>query len=97
MRRIRWVRPEEAAAAVLDDVTLDISPRQAARWPGAGFDSEPLCSAGIWPVKFCQHAFAEGGRSVCLELDSDVTGCHGRPRSSGPAGDGADCGSYLVG
>ena len=42
MRRIRWVRPEEAAAGVLDDVPLDIWPRQAARWLAAGFDSEPL-------------------------------------------------------
>jgi hypothetical protein len=42
MRRIRWVRPEEAAAGVLDDVPLDLWPRQAARWLAAGFDSEPL-------------------------------------------------------
>lgn len=54
-------------------------------------------SGGIWPVKFCQQAFAEGGRSVCLEVGGDVVGCHGRSRSSGPAGDRADCGDYLGG
>jgi hypothetical protein len=63
----------------------------------AGFGSEPFRLGRIWPVKFCQHAFAEGGRSVCLEVDSDVTGCHGWPRSSGPAGDRADRGGYLRG
>jgi hypothetical protein len=42
MRRIRWVRPEEAAAGVLDDFPLDLWPRQAAHWLEAGFDSEPL-------------------------------------------------------
>ena len=54
-------------------------------------------SGGIRPVKFYQQAFTEGGRSVCLEVDGDVTGRHGRPRSSGPAGDGEDCGNYLGG
>jgi hypothetical protein len=34
---------------------------------------------------------------VCLEVDGDVAGCHCRSRSSGPAGDGADCGDYLGG
>ena len=42
MRRIRWVRPEQAAAGVLDDVPLEIWPRQAARWLAAGLESEPL-------------------------------------------------------
>src|SRR5258708_20300233 len=42
MRLRRWVRPEQAAVAVLDDVPVDQWPRQAAHWLGAGFDSEPL-------------------------------------------------------
>lgn len=72
--------------ACLDGVADPLTVEHAAFWSG-----------GIWPVKFCQQAFAECGRSACLEVDGDVTSCHGRPRSSGPARDGADCGDHLGG
>jgi len=46
----RWVRPEQAAAGVLDDVPVGEWSGQAAHWLAAGFDSEPLRQlAGLRP------------------------------------------------
>lgn len=67
MRLIRWVRPEEAAAGVLDDFPLELWPRQAARWLKAGFDSEPLRQlAGLrsWEIHAAPDLMPEALRSI---------------------------------
>ncbi len=42
IRYVGRVRPEQAAAGVLDEVPVDLWPRLAARWLAKGFDSGPL-------------------------------------------------------
>lgn len=67
MRLRRWVRPEQAAAGVLDDVPVDQWPQQAAHWLAAGFDSGPLRQlAGLrsWETGAALALMPEALRSI---------------------------------
>jgi hypothetical protein len=52
---------------------------------------------GAQLAEFREQALAEGGCAVCLEVGSDITGCHRRPGSSGAPCDRAYCADDLSG